>query len=196
MLQQRPHQTSGPHPASVGRSAESDGLLLGLLILAIASVWIAVPLLALLGGRPALPELGVVGHGILLAIGIAQLLWALDLLLRRETLTIDEGTLQLAERRLTGMRHWREPLAHYRGLRHRRDRVRHRYGWRVVHRLELVNAEPAKSICLLSTRDERRLAAAATEWARLLTLPVWSATPAARDRDAGSLPSPGTSRAA
>ncbi len=104
--------------------------------------------------------------------------------------------MQLAERRLTGVRHWREPLAHYRGLRHRRDRIRHRYGWRVVHRLELVHAEPGKSIRLVSTRDERRLAAAARHWARLLGVPLWSATLAARDREPTGWSSPGASRTA
>jgi hypothetical protein len=196
MLQLRPHPTSRACPAPVGRSAEPDHLLLGLLVLAIAGVWIAVPLLALLVGRPALPGLGPLGSCLLLAIGIAQLLWALDLLLRRQTLTIDDGTVQLAERRLTGVHRWREPLAHYRGLRHRRDRVRHRYGWRVVHRLELVHAEPGKGICLISTRDERRLIAAADRWARMLGVPLWSATLAARGRETRTWSSAGASRAA
>jgi hypothetical protein len=194
MLQ--PHTPSDRAPVPVGRSAEPDRLLLGLLILAIAGVWIAVPLLALLGLRPALPDLGPLGDGALLLIGLAQLLWAVDLLLRRQTLTIGEGTVQLAERRLTGARRWSEPLAQYRGLRHRRARIRHRYGWRVVHRLELVHAEPGKTICLISTRDERRLTAAAGAWSRLLGLPLWSATLAARGRETRSWSSPGASRAA
>jgi hypothetical protein len=69
------------------------------------------------------------------------------------------------------VRRWREPIARFRGLRHRRQRVRGPRGFSVVHRLELVHPEPAKSICLLTTRDERRLAAAASQWAQWLGLP-------------------------
>ena len=149
-----------------------DQLLLGALILAVASVWIAVPLLALAGGRTAFQNLGVAGSLSLVALGVAQLLWALQLLLRRRTLTVGGNALLMAERGLLGVRCWREPIAHFRGLRHRRERVRGPRGWSVVHRLELVHPEPAKAICLLTTRDERRLAAAARQWARWLGLPA------------------------
>jgi len=145
-----------------------DERLRGALILAIAGVWIAVPLLALGDGRAALPGLGVAGSCSLVAAGFAQLLWALHLLLRRRTLSIDESALHLTERGLLGVRCRREPRAAIRGLRHRRERI----GWRVVHRLELVHAEPAKAICLLSTHDERHLAAAARRWGQWLGLPA------------------------
>jgi len=157
--------------AAAPRRCEVDHPLLGALVLAIAGVWIAVPLLALAEGRTAFQNMGIAGSCSLVAVGVAQLLWALDVLLRRKTLTIGENALQMAERSLLGVRRWREPIARFRGLRHRRQRVRGPRGWRVVHRLELVHPEPAKSICLLTTRDERRLAAAARQWAQWLGLP-------------------------
>jgi hypothetical protein len=153
------------------REVAPDHPLLGALVLAIACVWIAVPLLALAEGREALQNLGIAGSCALAAVGVAQLLWALDVLLRRKTLTVGENALQMAERSLLGVRRWREPIACFRGLRHRRQRVRGPRGFRVVHRLELVHPEPAKSICLLTTRDERRVAAAARQWAQWLGLP-------------------------
>ena len=152
------------------RAVASDHSLLGALVLAIAGVWIAVPLLALVEGREALQNLGLAGSCALVAVGVAQLLWALDLLLRRKTLTLGENALQMAERGLLGVRRWREPIARFRGLRHRRQRVRGPRGFSVVHRLELVHPEPAKSICLLTTRDERRVVAAARQWAQWLGL--------------------------
>jgi hypothetical protein len=150
----------------------SDHPLLGALILAIAGVWIAVPLLALAEGRAALQNLGIAGSCSLVAVGVAQLLWGLHLLLRRQTLTVGDDALQMAERGLLGVRRWREPIAHFRGLRHRRQRLRGPRGWSVVHRLELVHPEPSRAICLLTTRDERRLAAAARQWAQWLELPA------------------------
>jgi hypothetical protein len=161
-----------PRRAAVRCEAKPEGPLLGALILAVAGVWIAVPALALVEGRAALPNLGVGGSCSLIAVGIAQLLWGLHVLLRRRTLTVGENALQIAERGLLGVRRWQEPLAHFRGLRHRRQRVHGRRGWKVVHRLELVHPEPSKAVCLLSSRDERRIAAAARKWARCLGLPT------------------------
>jgi hypothetical protein len=160
-----------------------ERMLLGGLILAIGSFWIAVPLLALITGAPApLPGLGVVGVCGLVAVGIGQALWGLDLLIRRRTLIIDQSSLQLSISGLLGARRWHEPLANYRGLRHRHERVRHRYGWRMVYRLELAHPNPAKELCLMSTRDGRRLEACGRQWAARLDLPLLPAESAARPR--------------
>lgn len=167
-------------PAPTGAGPRPDQALLGGLILAMGSIWIAVPLLTLLAdGRLPLPGLDTVASCILLAVGAGHVLWALNLLLRRQTLIIDRDVLLMSNRSLLGVRRWREPLAHYHGLRHRRERIRHRYGWRVVHHLELAHADPAKVVCLISTRDEDRLAACKSQWADRLGLPVWSADPSA-----------------
>ena len=126
-----------------------------------------------------MPGLGVAGSCALLAVGAGHLLWALDLLLRRRTLTVEASTLQVAVRSLTGVRRWREPLASYRGVRHRRERVYHRYGWRVIHRIELAHPDPRKTVGLLSTRDEGLAGAAARRWSDALGLPLVAADAAA-----------------
>jgi hypothetical protein len=178
-------------PAPAG-GTQRDRMLLGLLVLAIGSVWLGLPLLALLSGAPPpLPGLGPVGSCGLMAVGVGHLLWGLDLLLRRRTLTIEQSTVLVAMRSLTGVRRWREPLANYRGVRHRRQRVYHRYGWRVVHLLELAHADRTKVIGLLSTRDEALAEASARGWAKALRLPLLTACLAAAPRAA---PEPRTGR--
>jgi hypothetical protein len=149
--------------------------LLAWLLLAIGGIWITVPLLDLVtGAPPPLPNLGTAGSALLVAIGIGQALWGLDLLLRRKTLTIEQNTLQVSVGGLLGVRRWSEPLANYRGLRHCRERVHHRYGWRIVHRLQLVHPNPAKEIELVRTERERKIAAARRQWSEWLDLPIWS----------------------
>jgi hypothetical protein len=167
-------------------------ILLAGLVLTVGSIWIAVPLFALLtGARPPLPDLGVAGTCVLFTVGVGQVLWGLNLLLRRETLIIDQDSLHVVVRGLSGVRRWSEPLANYRGLRHRRQRVWHRYGWRVVHRLELAHPDPAKEIELARTWGERRIETLRRQWAELLHLPVWSAESVAPRR-----PSPESDRRA
>jgi hypothetical protein len=160
-----------PPPAS--DATRRDRTLLGLLFLAIGGIWVGLPLHALLSDAPPpLPGLGAAGACALIAVGAGHLLWALDLLLRRHTLTIEESALQVATRGLTGVRRWHEPLANYRGVRCRHQRVYHRYGWRTVHVLELAHADPAKVIVLLSTRDAALAEACARDWASALGLPL------------------------
>ena len=178
-------------PASAAVARPRDRLLLGALVLAIGGVWIGVPLRALASGSPPpLPGLGVAGSCALLAVGAGHLLWALNLLLRRRTLTVEASTLQVAVRSLTGVRRWREPLASYRGVRHRRERVYHRYGWRVIHRIELAHPDPRRIVGLLSTRNEGLAEAAARRWSDALGLPLIAAdirrsTPTAAKSAAG-----------
>ena len=160
-------------------------MLLGGLILAIGSVWIVLPLLPLISkAPPPLPGLGIAGSCGLVAVGVAQVLWGFDLLIRRRTLIIGQSSLQLSVRGLLGGRRWHEPLTNYRGLRHRHERVRHRYGWRMVYRLELAHPDPARELCLMSTRDGRRIEACSQQWAERLGLPVLSAENAASPRKA------------
>ena len=167
-----------------GDASPRQTLLAGL-VLAVASIWIVVPLYALLtGGPPPLPDLGTAGMCVLITIGVGQALWGLNLLLRRETLVIDQDTLHVTIRSLAGVRRWSEPLANYRGLRHHRQVVRHRYGWRMMHRLELAHPDPAKEIELARTWGERRIEALRRQWAELLHLPVCSAERAGPRRPA------------
>jgi hypothetical protein len=170
-------------PPQLPAAGNREQMLLAGLLLVIGGIWIIVPLLALVtGAPPPLPDLGIFGICVLLAVGAGQALWGLDLLFRRRTLTIDLDSVHVSVRGLLGVRRWSEPLANYRGLRHRRERIRHRYGWRVVHRLQLAHPDPAKEIDLIRTRSERRIAAARQEWAEWLGLPSWSAEGAASRR--------------
>ena len=163
-------------PPPAGGATQRDRTLLGLLFLGIGTVWLGLPLQALLtAAPPPLPGLGGAGACGLMAVGAGHLLWALDFLLRRHTLTVEGSALQVATRRLTGLRRWREPLASYRGVRWRRQRVYHRYGWRALHVLELAHADPARVVVLLSTRDEALADACARNWATALGLPLLTA---------------------
>ena len=166
-----------------GLAARRDRMLLGGLILAIGSVWVALPWLPLLtGAPPPWPGLGLAGSSALVAVGAGQALWGLELLLRRRTLIVGQSSLQLTSRGLLGARQWHEPLANYRGLRQRRERVRHRYGWRIVYRLELAHPDPTRELCLISTRDGRRIEASGRQWAARLGLPLLPAESATAPR--------------
>ena len=182
-----PALRAGGQPVDLAELPDAGGgqpALLAGLVLAIGSIWIVVPLVSLLtGAQPPLPDLGTVGICILLTVGVGQVLWGLNLLLRRETLVIDQDTLHVTVRSLAGVRRWSEPLANYRGLRHRRQRVWHRYGWRTVHRLQIAHPDPAKEIELARTWGERRIEALRRQWAELLNLPVWSAEGVAPRRE-------------
>jgi hypothetical protein len=173
---------SAPQLRAAGRREQ---VLLGGLLLSIGGIWIGVPMLALMSGAPPpLPDLGPFGVCILLAVGAGQALWGLDLLLRRKTLTIDQNTVHVSVRGLMRERRWSEPLANYRGLRHCRERVRHRYGWRIVHRLQLAHPDPAKEVELFRAYGERRIEAARRQWAEWLGLPIWSGDDAVPRRPA------------
>ncbi len=172
-------------PPEPPNAAGRRQMLLAALLLVIGGVWIGVPLRALLtGARPPLRDLGIVGMGLLLAAGIGQALWGLNLLARRKTLIIDRNAVHVSVRGLLGVRRWSEPLANYRGLRHRRERIRHRYGLRTLHRLQLAHPDPAKEIELIRTQNERQIAAARRQWAKWLDLPIWSAEGATAGRPA------------
>jgi hypothetical protein len=150
-----------------------DDVLLGGLVLTIATIWIALGLSALMALSPAvLAGLGATGACPVLLAGAGFALWALDLLIRRQTLAFGNGEIEVATRRLTGVRRWREPLVCYIGLRHRRQPVRHRYGRRTEHRIELAHRDPTKVILLLRTWDEARAEACWRDWADRLNLPT------------------------
>jgi len=146
------------------------------LILAIAGVWIVVPLRALLAGEAlSIPALG--GPDLMPAVAIGGIfaVWGLDHLIRRQEIVIAGGMVRVLTRRVTGVHRWHEPLTNYLGLHHRCQRIHHRYGWRIVHRLELAHPDPAKELCLMSARDARRIEACVRQWASRLGLPVLTA---------------------
>ncbi len=150
-----------------------DDALLGALVLTIATIWIAAGLSALMAHSPAvLSGLGATGACPILLVGAGFTLWALDMVLRRQTLAFGNSEVEVMTRRLTGVHRWHEPLTSYLGLRHRRQPVRHRYGRRTEHRIELAHPDPTKVVVLLRTWDEARAEACWRDWAQRLDLPT------------------------
>ena len=168
--------------ASPVRVERVGSRVLGALLLAIAGVWFAAPLRAVLAGESwSTLILGGPDRLPAVAMGVVFAFWGLDHLVRRQEIIIAGGIVRVLTRRVTGVRRWHEPLANYLGLHHRRRPVHHRYGWRIVHRLELAHPQPAKELCLMSTRDGRQLEACSRQWAAQLSVLVLSADSAARD---------------
>lgn len=146
-----------------------DRTLLGLLLLTVAGVWMIASLGVLLGAQPlaqsAFAGLGAAGAAGVFVIGSGLACLALDLVLHRRTLTVTEDVVTSTVRRLGSVQRWCKPRASFRELRYHREAVRHRYGWRVRHRIELVHRDPKKSVCLLSTWNENQAAACWRRWA-------------------------------
>jgi hypothetical protein len=156
-------------PIRIDRRADT---LLGGLVLAIATIWIGAALSAFIAHPPGvLNGLGEVSAGPVLLVGAGFALWALDLVTRTQTLVSGNAEIEVTTRRLTGVRRWREPLANYHGLRHRRRPLRHRYGWRTEHRIELAHPDPTKAVVLLRTGNEARAEACWRDWARQFAVP-------------------------
>lgn len=147
---------------------------LGGFLLVIAGVWIGVPVRGLLVGAPeVVPGLGAAGAGVALLIGAALALIALSWLLRSDVVTIAGDVVTLTDRRLTGSRASCEPLAGYRGVRHRFESRPHRYGLRHWHVIELWHPDPARTAELERIKDPRLADQQAEAWARRLGLPLW-----------------------
>lgn len=156
---------------------------LGGLLLVIASVWIGVPVRGLLvGGQEIVPGLGALGAGGALLIGGMLAVIALSWMVRRQVVTVEGNLVRMTDRRLSGTRVWREPLAGYRGVRRRCESRPHRYGARHWHIVELWHPEPAKSLELVRTKDPRLADEQAPVWARRLGLPLCRDTPEAPAR--------------
>lgn len=146
----------------------------GFLVLAMASVWCAVPIRGLLIGTPeVVPGLGMIGATGALMVGTALALLGLSWIVRFEVLVIDRGLVGMTARRLTGARVWHEPLTGYRGIRARQEQRFHRYGTRIWHVVELWHPETAKTVELARTRDPRVAERSTQSWARRLDLPLW-----------------------
>ena len=147
--------------------------LAGVLMAAIAAVWCAVAIRGLVVGAPeVIPGLGTIGAAGSLMVGTALALLGLSWIVRREVLVIDRDTVELADRRLTGVRGWHAPLTGYRGVRDRQEQHPHRYGTRVWYVVELWHPEPARTVELARTRDPRTVEECAVSWAGRLGLPL------------------------
>jgi hypothetical protein len=176
MMQASAHSQAGP-VADVASAPitirQRPRALLGGLLLAIASVWLAASLGALrAGGLEALFGPGPAGAIGTFAIGAVLALAGLGWIGRCRTVVLDQGRLRATERGLTGGRVLEESLARYHGLRVRRQQLPHRYGRRSWYVLEAWHREPAKTVELARSKDPRLAEQWAEDWARRLGLPL------------------------
>jgi hypothetical protein len=129
-----------------------DGQLVGGLILAIGTLWLAVPLRALLGIAPhPIADLGLSGTYGSLGVGIALMLWGLRILMRRQTIRIDDDRVHVTLRRVTGATSWSEPLGNYRGVVWRSEAIYRRDSWQTLHLIDLWHEDPSRTVTLLSS---------------------------------------------
>jgi len=139
-----------------------DGWPLGALILAIGTLWLAVPMPTLLGDAPfPIAELGRGGAWASLGIGIVLVLWGLRVLMRRQTVRIQGDEVHVRARHLLAATSWSEPLANYRAVVWRTEPMHRRGGMRMLHLVELSHADRARTVTLLSSTSE---AAARNGW--------------------------------
>jgi hypothetical protein len=146
---------------------------LGWILLAIASLWLAIPLWGLLTAAAAIvPGLGSAGAYCAGAVGVALALIAWHWIVRREVVVVHRGVVAVTRRGLFGGHAWREPLANYREIHARLEEQPHRYGLRRWHVIELWHPEPAKTIELARTRDPGAGSEQGEVWAGRLALPL------------------------
>jgi hypothetical protein len=146
---------------------------LGVLGLAIASVWLAAAISGALAGRPAIvPGLGSSGAYWAGAVGAALAALSLHWIMRRRTVLIDHGALFVTERWLLGGHTWREPLSNYREIRGSTEQQAHRYGRRTWYVVQLWHPEATKKVELARARDPAAIEALARNYARRVGLPL------------------------
>jgi hypothetical protein len=148
----------------------------GMLLLAIAGIWLAAAIHGILAGKPAIVAgLGASGAYWAGAIGAVLAVIALHWIVRCETVAIGHGVVRASKRSLFGTRGWREPLANYRGLRGRHENRPHRYGPRRWYVVELWHPEPSKVVELARTKTPGSTEARTQAWASRFRLPpAWA----------------------
>jgi hypothetical protein len=147
--------------------------LLGGFLLAMAGLWVAVPLRGLLLDPSApMPHPGVPGTIFPILFGAALGMVAVSWIVRCQALVIDQGLVRMTDRRLTGLRVWEESLARYRGVRVRHEQLPHRYGSRNCYVIEVWHPEPAKTVELERSKDPHLIERGAAVWAQRLGLPL------------------------
>lgn len=161
-------------------------VILGPLVLAIASIWLAVVFRGLANGDPAIvPGLGPSGTHWAAALGAALALLGLYWTVRRDTLALGNDALVVTRWSLLGRKRWREPLANYREIRGRVEESAHRYGKRRWYVAELWHPDAARRIELTRDRDRGAVEELARDCARRFGLAVvWIQPPS----DARSVP--------
>jgi hypothetical protein len=164
-----PAEDAAAAPITIRRRREAP---LGGFLLAIAGLWIAVPLRRLLDTSAAVPDLGAPGTIAAVLIGAALALLAVSWIVRCQVLVIDQGLVRMTDQRLSGNRVWEESLARYHGVRQRREQRPHHDGSRSWYIIEAWHPEPAKTVELARTKDPRLIERGAQLWARRLALPL------------------------
>lgn len=151
--------------------ARRDGKPIGALIVAIGTLWLAVPLPALLGDAPF--PVAEFGHGVALAslgIGIALVIWGLRILVRRQVIRIEDDRVSVTIRGMTGTTSWIEPLAGYGGMVWRSEPIRRRGGTLVLHLVDLWHEDRSRTLTLLSSTSEVAARNAWQAWSQELGL--------------------------
>jgi hypothetical protein len=143
-----------------------DGRPIGGLILAIGVAWLALALRDLVAGGSQVVGLGASGGYLALGIGTALALWGCRILVRRQTIRIDDSGVNVQVRHMLGMTSWSEPLANYRGVVWRTERVRRRD----LQLIELSHEEPSKTLTLFSSTGDRGAEGIWQAWAQRLGL--------------------------
>lgn len=148
-----------------------DGQPIGALILAIGTLWLAVSLPAL-PGRASFPiaELGGLGAWASLCIGIALVIWGLRILLRRQTIRIEDDRVSVTIRGMTGTTAWTEPLGSYGAMVWRSEPIRRRGGRQVLHVVDLWHEDRSRTLTLLSSTSEVAARDAWRAWSQELGL--------------------------
>jgi hypothetical protein len=151
--------------------ARRDGQPIGALIVAIGALWLAVALPALLGSGPfPTADLGRGSAWASVGIGIALVVWGLRVLLRRQTIRIDDDRVDVTIRGITGTTSWSEPLANYRGMVWRSEPIYRRDRRQTLHLVDLWHEDRSKTVTLLSSTSEVAARDAWQAWAQGLGL--------------------------
>lgn len=132
-----------------------DSWAVGSLILAIAVAWLAVAVRDLAAGGRTIAGLGIAGGYLSLAIGIALALWGCRVLMRQQTIRIDRDGVHVRLKQLFWITSWSEPLAHYRGVVWRSVPIRRHGAWQTVQLIDLWHQDPARTVTLFSSTDQR-----------------------------------------
>jgi hypothetical protein len=148
-----------------------DGQPIGALILAIGTLWLVAALPALLGSATfPIGELGRGGAWASLAIGVALVFWSLRILLRRQTIRIDDNCVDVTIRGITGTTSWSEPLANYRGMVWRSEPIHRRGRRQTLHLIDLWHEDRSRIVSLFSSTSEVAAQDAWQAWAQDLGL--------------------------
>lgn len=143
-----------------------DGQLVGGLVMAIGALWLAVPLHALIGSAShPIADLGHGGSYASLAVGISLVLWGLRILMRRQTIRIDDHCVHVTVRGVISVTSWSEALASYRAVVWRSEPIYRRDSWRMLHQVDLWHDDPSRTVTLLSSTSAVTARAAWQGWA-------------------------------